>query len=191
MQESRTNEGFTILEVMVALVILSVGMLGVGTMLTTSLTLDRRSTQDRNAQYVAIDKIEYLRKLPRNITALGSTVTSHPELVAQLENYHEYTDYGYSSLGYSTFTTDHPEEVETILDPDMSKRQLYARRWTVSRLFWNDPLNGGEVDSGVLQVDIWVGWPYKGAAGNCQPNDPTKCDRFIEMTTFFRPLPPP
>jgi hypothetical protein len=189
MEASRNANGFTIIEAMVALLILSAGMLGVGTMLTTSLSLDRLSTQDRNAQYMAIDKIEFLRKLPRNNNPLlGLTITDNSELVLQNQDFAVYTDYGYSSLGYALFVSNHPEEAETILDPDFSKRQLFARRWTVSRMYWNDPQNGGEVDSGILQVDIWVGWPVK---GTCTMNDPTQCRHFIEMTSFFRPLPPP
>jgi type II secretory pathway pseudopilin PulG len=193
MQGSNEEKGFTILEAMVAFLILSVGMLGVGTLLTTSMSLDRRSTQERNAQYMAIDKIEYLRKLPRNTNnLLATTVTDSDELVNQAEDYQEYKDYGYWAAGYASFKAAHPEEKEeNIIDPDMGKRSLFARRWTVSRLYWNDPVNGGEVDSGMLQVDIWVGWPVDTLKAKCNSDDPTQCHHFIGMTSFLRPLPPP
>lgn len=193
MSNRKDEKGFSILEGMVALAILTAGMLGVGTMLTTSLTIDRRSTAEKNAQLIMLDKVEYLRKLPRSANPLAADreAIDHVELVPLGVNTQTFNDYGGGKIysgGTEVTPPAHPEEVETVLDTDFSKRNLFARRWTVSRLFWSDPVYMGSlVDSGLLQVDIMVGWPVR---GNCTKEDPSQCDRKIEMTTYFRPLAP-
>ena len=81
------QSGFSLIEVMIALLILSVGMLGVGTLLASSLVMDRVSTGEKNAQLLCIDKVEFLRKLPRNLNPILPPETiDNPELVTQAEN---------------------------------------------------------------------------------------------------------
>ncbi len=57
----RSNAGFSVLEVMVAFGILAIGMLGVGTMLTTSMKEDQYATQTRFGDFAAMDEIELLK----------------------------------------------------------------------------------------------------------------------------------
>lgn len=52
MQAHTGERGFSLIEVMVALVILAVGMLGVGTMLVHSLESDRANIRTRNAELI-------------------------------------------------------------------------------------------------------------------------------------------
>jgi prepilin-type N-terminal cleavage/methylation domain-containing protein len=61
MQKLRTKTGFSLTEVMVAMMILSVGMLGVGSMLTYSLRSDETTTRIRNAEFICIKKIEEIK----------------------------------------------------------------------------------------------------------------------------------
>ncbi len=56
-----SNKGFTIIETMVALAILSLGILGVGTMLSHSLNADKLTAQTKNAEAVCLQKIEDLK----------------------------------------------------------------------------------------------------------------------------------
>jgi prepilin-type N-terminal cleavage/methylation domain-containing protein len=57
----RLDKGFTLLEVIVALGILSVGMLGLSTLLYTSLRTDGYNGRVRNAELLALSKMEEFR----------------------------------------------------------------------------------------------------------------------------------
>jgi prepilin-type N-terminal cleavage/methylation domain-containing protein len=61
MRERKSEKGFTLVEVLTALLILSVGMLGVGAMLMTSMRSDVYNAQVRAAEHLANQKIEELR----------------------------------------------------------------------------------------------------------------------------------
>jgi prepilin-type N-terminal cleavage/methylation domain-containing protein len=58
---SQSEKGFTLIEAIVALFVLSVGMLGVGTMLKASMSSDRFSIESRNSDWVALEIIEELK----------------------------------------------------------------------------------------------------------------------------------
>jgi prepilin-type N-terminal cleavage/methylation domain-containing protein len=58
---SQSEKGFTLLEAMVALLVLSVGLLGVGGMLRASMSSDRFSIESRNSDWVALEIIEELK----------------------------------------------------------------------------------------------------------------------------------
>lgn len=53
--------GFSLIEIMVALVILSIGMLGVGTMLTHSMKTDTYSERQRQSEMLAETEMEMIK----------------------------------------------------------------------------------------------------------------------------------
>ncbi len=55
--------GFSIIEVLVAFAILSIGMLGVGAMLTHSMKSDRYSERQRQSDILAASEIELIKSL--------------------------------------------------------------------------------------------------------------------------------
>ena len=57
----RSECGFSLVEVMTALLILSIGLLGVGTLVISSMQSDRFNTHVRRAEYLAYSKMEELR----------------------------------------------------------------------------------------------------------------------------------
>ena len=61
MHARESEKGFTLVEVMTALLILSVGMLGVAAMLNTSMRSDNYNSYVREAEQLANQKIEELR----------------------------------------------------------------------------------------------------------------------------------
>jgi len=61
MQRLGRQDGFSLLEVLVAIVILSIGMLGVGTMVLTSLRQDHYTGRVRVAENLALSRLEELR----------------------------------------------------------------------------------------------------------------------------------
>ncbi len=66
-----SEKGFSLLEVIVAMLILSVGMLGVGTMILTSFNNDRYNQRVRSAEYLAVSKVEEMRALSAAKVAQG------------------------------------------------------------------------------------------------------------------------
>jgi prepilin-type N-terminal cleavage/methylation domain-containing protein len=70
-----SEKGFSLLEVIVAMLILSIGMLGVGTMILTSFNSDRYNQRVRSAEYMAVSKIEELRALSAAKIAQGTTLS--------------------------------------------------------------------------------------------------------------------
>ena len=71
MHDVKSEKGFSLLEVVVAMLILSIGMLGVGTMITTSFNNDRYNQRVRNADYLATGKVEELRGTFRGQSQYG------------------------------------------------------------------------------------------------------------------------
>jgi prepilin-type N-terminal cleavage/methylation domain-containing protein len=73
----RSDRGFTIIESMVALLILSVGMLAVGTMLNTSLQTDRFNLKTRRGEEGALKIIEKFKAgNPDSLAVAGSDTDS-------------------------------------------------------------------------------------------------------------------
>ncbi|MDQ7784216.1 MAG: prepilin-type N-terminal cleavage/methylation domain-containing protein [Desulfomonilaceae bacterium] len=72
---THSERGFSLLEVIVAMLILSIGMLGVGTMILTSFNNDRYNQRVRNAEYLAVSKVEELRALSATRIAQGTKLT--------------------------------------------------------------------------------------------------------------------
>jgi type IV pilus modification protein PilV len=58
------NKGFTLLEVLVGLVILSIGLLAIAGMQVTSIRGNFFSKNITEANYVAMDRLEFLNNLP-------------------------------------------------------------------------------------------------------------------------------
>lgn len=55
--------GFSLIEVLVAFLILSIGMLGVGAMLTHSMKTDRYSERQRQSDILAASEVELIKSL--------------------------------------------------------------------------------------------------------------------------------
>jgi len=75
MDRTGSEKGFSLLEVMVAMLILSIGMLGVGTMILTSFSNDRYNQRARTAEYMAVSKVEELRGLSAAKIAQGDKLS--------------------------------------------------------------------------------------------------------------------
>jgi type IV pilus modification protein PilV len=69
MRNTRPDQGFTMLEVMIAVLIMSFGILGVATLLTNSLNADGQTQSLRNAEAVALEVIEDLKAQSVNKTS--------------------------------------------------------------------------------------------------------------------------
>lgn len=69
----KNQNGFTIIELLIALVIFTVGILGVATMQTTSIKGNSKGRLISEASNVAADRIERILSLPYNDPSLADT----------------------------------------------------------------------------------------------------------------------
>jgi type IV pilus assembly protein PilV len=81
----RVEAGFTLVEVLVALVILAVGMLGIASLLLNSLQGSRTALVRTQAVSLAADVVERIRANRSAGTVYDTTVTATPALVATCE----------------------------------------------------------------------------------------------------------
>jgi len=72
----KPQQGFSLIEVMVAFGILAIGMAGVAAMLLTSMQSDQYSIEMRDGDVVAMRQIEYLKSQAAD-TAISSGVSSY------------------------------------------------------------------------------------------------------------------
>jgi prepilin-type N-terminal cleavage/methylation domain-containing protein len=70
MQYLRSQAGFTLVELMAAIAILAIGMLGAATLVITSYRQDTYNTRVRHAESLAASKIEELRGKTADIPSL-------------------------------------------------------------------------------------------------------------------------
>jgi type IV pilus modification protein PilV len=74
-QSSRGQSGFTVIEILVALAIFTVAILGVAVSATTVIQANQRSFHNTLATNLAQDKIEELRANPATVTNGSDSVT--------------------------------------------------------------------------------------------------------------------
>lgn len=60
---AKSRSGFSLVEIMVAISILSIGMLGVGTMINHSMSMDRFSERQRQSETLAETEMEMIKAL--------------------------------------------------------------------------------------------------------------------------------
>ncbi len=75
------QEGFTLIEVMIAIMVLTIGILGMMVMQMTAITSNNRASTITTASAIAASQVETLRNTPFNSIAAGNTIdpaTSFP-----------------------------------------------------------------------------------------------------------------
>jgi len=135
------NAGFTLLEILISVVILSVGILGVTAMQTASLSSAVLTRNLDNCVYVASDALDRIAANPANIA--GYTGGSYSDFVVT------------TTGGCGASSSDLDQICNAMLNMQYDNATL-----TVS--FQNDiPV------SGVDTVTANLTWPYKGAIKQC------------------------
>jgi type IV pilus assembly protein PilV len=119
------NRGFTLIEVLVAMVILSVGLLGTAALITGIINNNQLSNKMSTATVLAQDKMEDIRRLEYSGMPTSDTTTT--ELYNSITNYSLYkrvtfTDVANPAAGMKTITVTvywdsdaHSVELKTIL----------------------------------------------------------------------------
>jgi len=89
--QARTAAGFTLIEVMIALVLLGIGMLAVGAAQLTSMRIASQAQHRSQALYLAEEQLEILQAMPRddalfNAAATTQDPTNPIDLTAEVED---------------------------------------------------------------------------------------------------------
>jgi len=85
MFNTRNNNGFTLMEVLVAMVILSVGLLGMAALITGIINSNKLSNRISTATVLAQDKMEDIKRIGYSGMPASDTTTT--------ENYNSITNY--------------------------------------------------------------------------------------------------
>ena len=122
MFNTRNNSGFTLIEVLVAMVILSVGLLGTAALITGIINSNKLSNRISTATVLAQDKIEEIKRV--GYAAADAEAVPDPYGGVNFPLYKRITDVvaGYPAAGMKTITVTvywdsdtHSVELKTIL----------------------------------------------------------------------------
>jgi type IV pilus assembly protein PilV len=107
MFNTSNNNGFTLIEVLVAMVILSVGLLGTAALITGIISSNKLSNRISTATTCAQDKMEEIRRLGYSGMPTSDTTTTEP--YNSITNYSLYkrvtfTDVDNPAVGMKTVT---------------------------------------------------------------------------------------
>jgi Tfp pilus assembly protein PilV len=83
MNVAKSNVGFSVLEVLIAFAVLAIGLLGVGSMLMTSMKTDQYTTQMLYGDESAVDQIEYLKGIAPDSTLINRDGKTGGEVTIQ------------------------------------------------------------------------------------------------------------
>jgi type IV pilus assembly protein PilV len=72
MNQWKKEDGFTLIEILIALTIFAVGLLAIAALQTSAISMNSTSNKLTNLSTVAMDQIERLSALPYNDTALNA-----------------------------------------------------------------------------------------------------------------------
>jgi prepilin-type N-terminal cleavage/methylation domain-containing protein len=164
MMHPRSQAGFTVLEVMTAVLIFSVGMLGVATMLTTSAKTDSYTADVRVADYLAQAKMEELRgKAPMLDIAYEKTdANPSPSAIPGSDNPSFYRK-------YTRKWTVYPVEC-TACDEVTNKGSCVGNSWCKYP---------------VAHAEVIIGWPMDSRHPDCTNTQIMKCVHTVRLDGYI------
>jgi prepilin-type N-terminal cleavage/methylation domain-containing protein len=186
-ESDRSKKGFSLVEVMVALCLLTFGMLAVSTMLTTSSELSRRSNQNILGDAIALELVETVksRTAVNTFTELGSIRIS--KLMPGSASMYEYQDTNLTpTTGTSTAVSGGVSIVTNFLE-SLGTGRGYVYKWHLENprstaTVAGDAPNWPGWPPNMLKLEVTVGWSPKSGA---TPADPALCTYKAKVTTFI------
>ncbi len=160
--KSRGQRGFTLLETMVAIFVLTIGLFGTAALMSQSVNLGARARYMSTAALLASEKMEDLDRFPTadpNMTAggsLGGDVAGYFDTV-QISSNDGNINEVISDSGTTTLYTQQPTGIVTVTPggalaaatPDML---TFDRRWLITL----SPTVGGTTLTGAHQITVLV-----------------------------------
>jgi len=169
------DKGFTVVEAMVAMTILTVGVLAVGTMLRVSMYYDTSSNQARIGNAVAQEIIEELK----GDIASSSLIQMSVDNIAGVR----LTDpkFVYGTTYINDVSHGCPSGVNCVQQIGVYGEMPY--KWQLNDR--PDPASNptGQTWANTWRLQVTVGW------GDCTGTDPSTCTYTTQITSFLVPLP--
>jgi len=162
LRKSRQQRGFTLIETMVAIFVLTIGLVGTAALMSQSVNMGAHARYQSTAALLASEKMEDLDRFPStdpNLAAGGSLaadVAGYSDSV-QISSYDGNINEITTANGTTTLYTQQPTGTVTVTPggalpaatPDML---TFDRRWLIT----SSPTVGGQVITGAHQITVLV-----------------------------------
>lgn len=153
---SRKQRGFTLIETMVAIIILTIGLVGVASLISQTVTGTSRSRFMSNAALLATEKLEDLSRFP----ASDPNVANGGSITADVATYNDDVQISTGNGGLSETingnTVTHKPDGTVVTSagaPSLSNdAMIFHRRWVVE----TNPTVNGNLVNGVRQITVLV-----------------------------------
>lgn len=162
------------MELMVALTILTIGMLAVAAMLKTSSEQSKRSVQNVLGDVIALELTEAVKSQAVVNTLSQLQNVRIQKLMPGSTTLYEYQDANNYTSGTSTTNPSYPNDTQFV--ERLGQGRGYIYKWHVeSQTNSNWPPN-------LFKLDVTVGWTD---VNTPLPSDPNKCFYKTKITTFI------
>ncbi len=179
-KSASNQEGFSLVELMVAIALLTIGTLVISTMLKTSSELAGRSVQNIVGDAIALELVEAVKSQVAvhsfSDISSGTLNLGIQKLAPGSTTIYEYQDSNaLPTTGTSTtITTNDTKFVE-----NFGVGRGYVYKWHVENQ------TNSSWPPNILKLDVTVGWSEGRSQGNPLPTDPNKCLFKTRLTTFI------
>lgn len=162
LRKSRLERGFTLIETMVAILILTIGLVGTAALMSSSVNMGAHARYMSTAALLASEKMEDLDRFPTgdpNLTGgggLAADVAGFSDSV-QISSYNGNINEVLASNGTTTLYTQKPDGTVVVtpgatLPATTSDMLTFDRRWLITP----SPTVGGKVITGAKQITVLV-----------------------------------
>jgi type IV pilus modification protein PilV len=162
LRKPRTQRGFTLIETMVAILVLTIGLVGTAALMSQSVNMGAHARFVSTAALLASEKMEDLDRFPDNDPnlnaggSLGADTAGYSDSV-QISSNNGNINETTTANGATTLYTQKPDGTVVVTPgaglpvatPDML---TFDRRWQIT----SNPTVGGQVITGAVQITVLV-----------------------------------
>jgi type IV pilus assembly protein PilV len=162
LRKPRAQRGFTLIETMVAILVLTIGLVGTAALMSQSVNMGAHARFVSTAALLASEKMEDLDRFPDNDPnlaaggSLGADVANYSDSV-QISSNNGNINETTVSAGATTLYTQKPDGTVVVtpgaglpaVTPDLL---TFDRRWQITA----NPTVGGQVITGAVQITVLV-----------------------------------
>jgi len=161
-QKSSSERGFSLIEAVIAMVILTIGVVGVAATIGSAVKTTDNSKYSNIASTLATEKLEDLNRWPSNDShvagggSLGADTAGYFDDVSMAADGGAFTEVQSAADGTFTSTTFNPSNnpipLATSSATAPSVPVTFDRRWLIEQ----DPTMNGVVITGVRRITVWI-----------------------------------
>ncbi len=162
LRKPRAQRGFTLIETMVAILVLTIGLVGTAALMSQSVNMGAHARFVSTAALLASEKMEDLDRFPDNDPNLAAGGSLGADIAGYSDSVQISTDNGNineitTANGATTLYTQKPDGTVVVTPgaglpaatPDML---TFDRRWQITA----NPTVGGQVITGAVQITVLV-----------------------------------